>query len=174
MGLDTRAYRKSTQEWKEQWVIRQNEAGGRPVVFGLLWEPVGQKNYGLTGGYVGGTPPLTLEDAPDLHQVDLEQLDWPGGLIGGMISSNGTGPSFRGKAYNDYVEAVTGESLYSCIDAPWDGVILDAITFMLEGAVDEAPNAEADEYAPAREEREALARWFRVCSDNGLAVSGDC
>ena len=33
-------------------------------------------------------------------------------LCGGMFSGNGSDGSFRGKVYNDYVEEVTGVSLY--------------------------------------------------------------
>jgi hypothetical protein len=186
MGLDTRAYAKATDEWKEGWVERANAKGGRTVMYGLMWEPVGQRNYGLAGGYLRGRAPFTLEDAPALYQEGLEDLPWPGGqrnygllggrigppypLIGGMVSGNGDGPSFRGKAYTEYVERITGHSLYEPCDEPWDGELLESITERLEANVDGAP---VDVYVkPA--ERRALAEWFRVCVDHDLAVSGDC
>lgn len=187
MGLDTRAYRKATDEWQKDWVTLSNERGWRPVMFGLMMEPVGERNYGLTGGYVGGRAPFTLDDAPTWHQDGLDELPWPGGLIGGMISANGNAPSFRGKAYTHYVEAITGESLYAACDEPWEGEQLRSITELLEAAAE--PTAEdavreqiADAFdVPPRmlgdttlEERQALARWFRVCVDHDLAVSGDC
>jgi hypothetical protein len=170
MGLDTRAYAKSTHEWRQHWVVMSNERGWRPVMFGLMAEPVGQRNYGLKGGYAGGRAPFTIDDAPSLHQDGLDELPWPGGLVGGMISSNGDGPSFRGKAYAGYVEGVTGESLYACIDDPWEGEILRSITEQLEEA---ATTNGVDRYDVPMDERAALARWFRVCVDHDLAVSGD-
>ena len=171
MGLDTRAYRKATLEWQEEWVIRTNEAGGRPVMFGLMWEPIGQVNYGLAGGYLKGRAPYTLEDAPDWHQDGLDELPWPGGLVGGMVSRNGDGPSFRGRVYTDYVENLTGRSLYAACDEMWQGDELFVITNALVVA---AANPEAVTYIGIEQgEREALAKWFRVCVENDLVVSGD-
>lgn len=184
MGLDTRAFHKSTDEWKKEWVERANAEGGRPIIFGMFWEPIGNKNYGLAGGYLDGRPPFTVEDAPTYHQEGLHDLPWPGGqknyglaggrvgppypLVSGMISGYGNGPSFRGKAYGSYVQLVTGRSLYDCIDEPWEGEQLRAITMLLENAAADGP----DGYT-SQEERQALAQWFRVCVDNDLAVSGD-
>lgn len=168
MGLDTRAYAKATPEWKEQWVELCNARGWRPVMFGLMREPVGQRNYGLGKEYVGGRAPFTLEDAPAWHQDGLDELPWPGGLVGGMISADGSAPSFRGKVYTEYVETVTGQSLYAACDENWQGEQLRDITEQLELAVDRP-------YAGSNHaERKALAQWFRVCVDNDLMVSGDC
>lgn len=160
MGLDTRAYRAATDEWKREWVTLSNERGWRPVIFGLMREPVGKRNYGLTGGYLSGVAPFTLEQAPDWHQDGLEDLPWPGGLVGGMLSENGGGPSFRGKAYDTYVERVTGRSLYMAIDEPWQDDVLREVAQALRTAADTS-------------EHESLARWFEVCVENDLMVSGD-
>lgn len=183
MGLDTRAYAKATPEWQEDWVKRMNAQGWRPVMFGLMAEPVGKRNYGLTGGWLEGREPFTIEDAPLYHQDGMESLPWPGHLIGGMLSENGGGPSFRGKAYDAYVQAVTGESLYSAIDEFWEGEQLLHITLQLELAAEGKmqpleSNIQSDPWDFGfedvdAEERKALAAWFRVCVDNDLVVSGD-
>ena len=172
MGLDTRAYRKATPEWQERWVWLSNQRGWRAVMFGLMREPVGQVNYGLAGGYLKGRAPFTLEDAPEYHQDGLDDLPWPGGLVGGMVSANGNAPSFRGKAYDDYVEGVTGYSLYDACDEMWQGDKLKEITDCLVRA---AANPETimgyDQIDQS--EREAIANWFLVCVNNDLVVSGD-
>jgi hypothetical protein len=171
MGLDTRAFVKATPEWREAWVHRVNEVErGRPVMLGLMWEPIGQRNYGLAGGYIGGREPVSIEEAPRYHQEGLEDLPWPGGLVGGMISANGNAPSFRGKAYTNYVEALTGHSLYDACDEHWDGDLLTEITVALEAS---EADGRRDDFDTPREERNALAAWFRVCVDHDLAVGGD-
>lgn len=183
MGLDTRAFMPATDEWKEQWVATCNERGWRSVMYGLMIEPVGQRNYGLAGGYLGGRAPFTIDEAPAWHQDGLEDLPWPGGLIGGMISGNGESPSFRGKAYDAYVQAVTGQSLYDPCDDPWQGNDLLHIAVQLELAAEGQvqplqSNITSDPWDfgfddVSSDERVALAKWFRVCADNGLAVSVD-
>jgi hypothetical protein len=138
-------------------------------MYGLMREYVGDRNYGLTGGYLRGRVPFTLDDAPSYHQDDLDDLPWPGGLVGGMISANGNAPSFRGKAYTEYVEAVTGHSLYAACSELWEGERLAEITEALE--VVEHRHIRA--HRLDRDEAVALARWFRVCVDHDLAVGGD-
>ena len=161
MGLDTRAYRQADEEWQRQWVEKTNEAGERTVFFGLAKQKLEQ--------------PVTLEDAPHFHQDDLLELAWPGGLIGGMISSAcGDGPSFRGKAYDGYVEVITGESLYAACDGPWMGDTVRHVAEQLRAAVSDPDGRKAAErFEVSPEEQESLARWFEVCVENDLAVAGD-
>jgi hypothetical protein len=164
VGLDTRAFRRASDDWREQWVARTNEAGERPVLWGLAVQKLNE--------------PLTLEDAPLFHQDGLSDLPWPGGLVGGMLSEDGGGPSFRGKAYANYVEGVTGRSLFDACDENWEGDIVREVAEKLRAAVDDPPESIPDGYPgpwmpESREEREALARWFEVCVENDLMVSGD-
>lgn len=47
------------------------------------------------------------------ESMDTIDFEKPLAIIGGMFSAaGGTGPSFRGKCYNGFVEMVTGVSLY--------------------------------------------------------------
>lgn len=126
--------------------------------------------------------PVTLEDAPRYYQDEsLNELPWPGGLVGGMISGNGDAPSFRGKAYAHYVEAVTGHSLYEpCEDELWTGDKLKEIAAKLRSAVINGAGKRYGEVddpyhfdPPEPAEREALAKWFELCVEHNLAVGGD-
>lgn len=89
-------------------------------------------------------------------------------LVGGLLSGNGDGPSFRGKVYNDYVQEVTGESLYQEF-IPTEKV--KEMANKLEEAVKERKFAEVTNPVSA-EEAHALTQWFRVCAENGYAVIG--
>lgn len=155
MGLDTRAFRKATPTWREEWVERTNAAGERPAFFGLAMAKLEE--------------PVTVEEAPLYHQENMDSLDWPGGLCGGMISGQGDAPSFRGKVYDSYVEKVTGQSLYAACDEMWEGTQLAGVAAALRSAAEQA-----DENGGLPQgEREALARWFEVCVENDLVVGGD-
>ena len=54
---------------------------------------------------------LTKDDTTELSSEVLEDLRGLN-LCGGMLSGNGTNGSFRGKVYAEWVEQVTGVSLY--------------------------------------------------------------
>jgi hypothetical protein len=155
MGLDTRAFKRADKEWRKRWVERINEAGERPAFFGLGIETLEQ--------------PVTLDDAPLFHQDELDQLPWPGGLIGGMLSGCGDGPSFRGKAYASYVQEAIGLDLYAICHAYLEGEDLQVAAASLRACVEDDA---LDELAPLKE-REALARWFEVCAEHDLVVGGD-
>jgi hypothetical protein len=159
MGLDTRAYRRSTDDWKAAWAQTTNVVGHRPAFFGLMVEQLDKE--------------IGPDDAPEFHQDGLDKLDWPGGLVGGMLSGFGDGPSFRGKVYDSYVEVVTGESLYAACEEPWEGEDLAAIAGKLRYAASDPVYDEEPWNWLSREEREALARWFEVCVENELVVGGD-
>ena len=153
MGLDTRAFRRADGDWRQAWVKRTNDAGERPRFYGMLVEPLAH--------------PLEHADAPLYHQDDLDELPWPGGLVGGMISGNCDGPSFRGKVYAAYVERVADCDLYG---EQLEGDELKRVAEALRDAVhDPAP----EPWPRDRDEREALARWFEVCVEHDLVVGGD-
>jgi uncharacterized protein YoaH (UPF0181 family) len=161
MGLDTRAFARMTHEERQQWVDEMNEAGQKPAP-GILGAFAAVKLEQLA----------TLDDAPFWDQPErISQLDWPGGLIGGMMSGCGDGPSFRGKAYDAYVEEVTGRSLYEAAEGMWEGETLVEVAKALREAAPPAGGQYAGDVRP--EEREALARWFEICVENDLGVSGD-
>jgi uncharacterized protein YoaH (UPF0181 family) len=124
MGLDTRAFARMTHEERQQWVDEMNDAGQKPAP-GILGAFAAVKLEQLA----------TLDDAPFWDQPErISQLDWPGGLIGGMMSGCGDGPSFRGKAYDAYVEEVTGRSLYEAAEGMWEGETLVEVAKALREA----------------------------------------
>ena len=98
-----------------------------------------------------------------------------GALCGGMFSGNGTGGSFRGKVYSEFVEEVTGESLYQ--ENITNSVVEDMATDL---------RLTADEYADDKDDKvvrfapyeitvgevRALADWFEVTAENGLEICG--
>ena len=91
-------------------------------------------------------------------------FDGIGELCGGMLSA-GTGSSFRGKIYNDFIEEVTGHSLYEELDNYKCGKIADCIKVFLK----ENPDKEWDygkAYTVTREEAITLEKWFRIVHDN--------
>lgn len=160
MGLDTRAFAVATPEWREEWVRKTNEAGERPVLWGLAVKKL--------------TEPVAIEDAPEYHQDGIDELDWPGGLCGGILSGDGGCSSFRGKVYDWYVERVTGHSLYAACDEYWQGDLLRQITEDLErAALNNVVEEDGDYDEITQEEQDALAKWFRVCVENDLVVGGD-
>lgn len=154
MGLDTRAFRRLTDEQRQAYVGRE-----RTTFFGLATCMVED-----------------VEQAPRFDQEGLDDLPWPGGLCGGMLSGNGDS-SFRGKAYANYFEAVTGRSLYAAADEMLEGDALAECAAALRGAVDsppaEIPDGYPGAYMPAPEERAALASWFELCVEHELVVGGD-
>ena len=97
-------------------------------------------------------------------------------LCGGMLSGNGAGGSFRGKVYADYIERVTGISLYQ------EEMSLDdvgVIAYKLEKVIMEAEKdglANTDivdhEWDTTYEDVVNLQKWFQVCSDYAYHVSG--
>lgn len=94
-------------------------------------------------------------------------------LCGGMMSANGSG-SFRGKVYAEYVEQITGLSLYEAMIEP------DTVRHMANLLEADLPDPDAKGDAIAYEgdwnvtveDARNLAKWFRACADNGLHVHG--
>lgn len=124
MGLDTMAFKQTDAAWKTAWVERVNKDGARPVLGGLAAVPI--------------TQPVTLADAPEFHQDGLAELAWPG-MLGIVQGNDGSGPAFRGKDYDYFVDAVTGRSLYDSVDEPWHGDVVREVAAMLRAAVDTPP-----------------------------------
>ena len=87
-------------------------------------------------------------------------------LVGGMLSGNGNGPSFRGKVYASFLHNSIGLDLYQ-ESIPNDKVARAAT--LLEDWIVQNPVALSD---ISREEVCALAKWFRITADNGGEVVG--
>lgn len=85
-------------------------------------------------------------------------------LAGGLFS--GGGASFRGKIYDDYVFTVTQRTLYQEFIPPEE---VKEMAMLLQNAVS---SLVYEDYDLTKEEAEHLARWFKVCADNGFAVCG--
>jgi hypothetical protein len=86
-------------------------------------------------------------------------------LIGGMFSGNGGGASFRGKCYSEYVESVTGVSLYQ------EEIPTDTVKMMADKL--ESASKEIPQYGdPTFQEKKALAQWFRVVANENGTVGG--
>lgn len=105
----------------------------------------------------------------------------PLGLCGGMFSSHGEG-SFRGKAYDDLVESVTGVSLYQEEIPPRVVKKMSAAlaakefeslpkNFRSDGHAGDPDNGSSD-YAVTREEYEDLRRMFAVYAKLGASLKG--
>lgn len=109
--------------------------------------------------------PLRQEGGTDCYDLAPNEAfkEVPPALCGGMFSGHGNGPSFRGGVYADYVERVTGVSLYAEYIPP---CTVKRMAEALEGAT---PEFEDD---VTEEEAHALALWFKVCADNGYAIVG--
>ena len=88
-------------------------------------------------------------------------------LVGGMLSGNGNGPSFRGKVYAPFLSNWIGLNLYR-EEIPHETVAraADLLDKFLED------NKELEFSDISREEIVALAQWFRVVADNGGTVVG--
>lgn len=88
-------------------------------------------------------------------------------LVGGIMSGNGNGSSFRGKVYASFIYSAIGLDLYQ-EEIPNDAVVKAAD--QLEKWVSENPESGFE--GISREEIEALTKWFRVTADNGGVVIG--
>ena len=107
--------------------------------------------------------PMELEFEPELK------------LIGGMMSGSGSG-SFRGKAYSDFIENVSGISLYQK-DMPNKEVkqIADALEKMCMAS---NVGLLADDWGTSMEKEELeqhindLTRMFRAYADAGAILHG--
>jgi len=119
-----------------------------------------------------------------------ETLDWPKeseGLCGGMFSGNGGGPSFRGKVYDQFIQDVTGVSLYQK-HMPNREVreVADGIRDWLEESIGTrsfnspefrvtvklSPKIELDEWDITIDEALALYHWFQFAAEQGCTVCG--
>jgi hypothetical protein len=87
-------------------------------------------------------------------------------LIGGMLSGNGDG-SFRGKCYADFVERVTGESLYQEVIKP------EVVKQMAEKiAVQQWEEQEAGREFENEVEFKDLQRMFQAYAAAGHSLCG--
>lgn len=96
-----------------------------------------------------------MEDADDIA------------LVGGILSGHGVNGSFRGKVYNEYVQDVTGESLYQ------ERVPNDVVRQMADALEAYEWGGDEDYWRPEdAEEADALARVFRHFADEGAELWG--
>jgi hypothetical protein len=91
-------------------------------------------------------------------------------LVGGIMSGNGDGPSFRGKVYSDFVEHVTEETLYQ-------ETIPNLTVHKMVAAFDDFLNKFPEEKTYekmdlTRKEAVALRDWLKVVADNDGGIVG--
>lgn len=100
---------------------------------------------------------------PDSKESMSCDLDPPLELCGGLFSDRGSG-SFRGKVYNDYVQSITGVSLYEDVIHP---ETIEEMALKLEKCIEECQDS--PEYCEdlVWNERKDLARMFRYYADRG-------
>lgn len=106
--------------------------------------------------------------------VPSDKYNDVGPLCGGLLSGGSGSSSFRGKAYAEYVESATGESLYQDV-IPNETVIAMAHDLMVEALWAMSlyrgrGRSKADEEECL--EKLALAKWFKITADNGWSVLG--
>ncbi|MBC8408320.1 MAG: hypothetical protein H8E12_06285 [Rhodobacteraceae bacterium] len=109
----------------------------------------------------------TYSTIPDLDYTGIE-------LCGGMMSSNGAG-SFRGKVYSDFIEHVTGVSLYE--EVITNDVIHNMAkqldTWVLDNVEEQTCFTNGiDGSKVTWEEAYMLAKWFKVTAEGGADVTG--
>jgi len=93
-------------------------------------------------------------------------------LCGGMMSANGQG-SFRGKVYSDFVEEVTGESLYQeRIPNKTVRTMSYKLTKYIEDNTEKTHDPDAYNYGLSWQEAKDLAKWFRATAWNDADVIG--
>lgn len=121
-----------------------------------------------------GQLPEDHADRPDKYKIMPDALfaDVPNVLCGGLFSGNGAGPSFRGKVYSDFIESMTGESLYQ-------EHIPNSTVKAMADALEEKGNLYLSNKLPLSRkfdiepvEFNALIKWFRVVADNNGMVHG--
>ncbi len=108
------------------------------------------------------------------------KFDPPLALCGGIFSAHGEG-SFRGKAYDDLIELVTGESLYqedipsevvSKMSAALDAKEFDSLPERLRASAPPTSEVIAADYVVTREEYEDIRRMFAVYAKHGASLKG--
>lgn len=107
-----------------------------------------------------------------------KNLNWKGiELCGGILSGNGQG-SFRGKVYADFIEAVTGESLYQ--ESISNSVVKEMADKLATYV--KVNNAKTHKkwcieenvttWEISWKDAKHLAQWFKVAAKGGATVDG--
>ena len=81
-------------------------------------------------------------------------------LCGGMFSGNGCGGSFRGKVYNNFIQDISGVSLYT------EELEVCEVTRIVEALEHYKDDVLSEDCAPD------LYKFFKVCDENDLTVCG--
>jgi len=89
-------------------------------------------------------------------------------LCGGMLSATGQG-SFRGKVYNDFIEDITGESLYQ---EEISETIVKEMANKLVKFAQLVTLSKIKRWDITIEEVQDLARWFQVTAEGNAKVYG--
>jgi hypothetical protein len=91
-------------------------------------------------------------------------------LVGGLLSGNGDGPSFRGKVYSDFVEHVTEQTLYQELI---ENSIVRKMVESFDNFLNEFPEDKTYQKMDlTKEEAVALRDWLKVVADNDGSVMG--
>jgi hypothetical protein len=108
-----------------------------------------------------GEPVLTPEDERAITESGIS-------LCGGMNSDGVT--SFRGKVYDHFVAAVTGESLYQdWLPTTTVGAMAAKLDACDPDTVRERLGLDSD-FIPSPGEIRDLQTLFRICADRGLGI----
>jgi|APSaa5957512576_1039674.scaffolds.fasta_scaffold01604_16 hypothetical protein len=111
---------------------------------------------------------MGLDTYSSKEELDYGKIE----LCGGMMSANGQG-SFRGKVYSDFIEKVTGESLYQeKISNKTVRTMSFKLTKYIEDNTEETHNPDLYEWEVTWEDAKNLAKWFRATAWDDADVLG--
>lgn len=115
----------------------------------------------------------------DTYAVKVERADAGlfkdvRGLCGGMFSEDGSDGSFRGKVYDEVVEAATGRSLYQELIPPGEVAEMSELydAWLEQWVKENGESGYSGKYEISYEELVALGKFLRVCKENKLGLAG--
>lgn len=102
----------------------------------------------------------------------FSEIKYP--LCGGIFSGNGNGASFRGKVYNDFIESISGVTLYQEMMGSDDiETIVNNLRLVLSKSILEGVETVDSKYGVVTvDEIYSLLKWFSVVSKNNGNVMG--
>lgn len=115
-----------------------------------------------------------LDSSGYSHMEDslFEGIKYP--LCGGLFSSNGNGGSFRGKVYNDFIESISGVTLYQEMMSSDDiEKIVNNLRLVLSDCILRGVETVDSKYEVVTvDEIYSLLKWFIVVLKNNGNVVG--